>query len=399
MAHKDTLIEQATALIEDPRFIFRVGKKIGELGMVHEFRNRLIIFLACLTMFLRNKVSVSATAPSGSGKSTLMEIPLKVFPPECVVRRASFSRKALAFGQQSLDKKILYVNEYSGSSEARQMLRILQSEGELAHEYTVGGKTKVARRSGSPVVLTTTADEVISEDDATRCLTIRVSEAPDKILAVLKASLNSSKNDVEPEDAEPGLEVWQQAIRLIGERANNPFEFPSWLEFVAEQLPRDRVRVQRDWKRFLALLQAAALCRPQLRSTNEIAISDYCVAHRILGSAFTATAHAVNQNELAIQRAVKKLSGDERRPVAISDLRKHLNWADGAVYKYVRMAVKHRLVEFEPGTREKNVKRLLPTDAVVGDFLPDPKKVLEHIGIGKGKTTYINPLTGETVSL
>jgi len=128
MAHTDTLIERATALIKDQRFIFRAGKKIGELGIVHENRNRLIIFLACLTMFLRDKVSVSAIAPSGSGKSTLIEIPLKVFPPESVVRRASFSRKALAFGQQSLDKKILYVNEYSGSSEARQMLRILQSE-------------------------------------------------------------------------------------------------------------------------------------------------------------------------------------------------------------------------------------------------------------------------------
>jgi len=263
----------------------------------------------------------------------------------------------------------------------------------------VGGKTRVARRSGSPVVLITTTDEVISEEDSTRCLSIRVSEAPDKILAVLKAAISSSKNDVEPENAEPGLEVWQQAIRLIGERATNPFEFPSWLGYVAEQLPRDRVRVQRDWKRFLALLQAAALCRPQLRSPNEIAISDYCVVHRILDSAFTATAHAVNQNELAIQRTVKKLSGDERRPVAISDLRKHLNWADGMVYKYVRMAVKQRLVEFEPGTREKNVKRLLPTDAVVGDFLPDPPKVLEHIGLGKGKTAYVDPLTGETVRL
>jgi hypothetical protein len=97
MTRNNTLIERATALINDPRFLFRAGRKIGELGIVREARNRLIIFLACLTMFIDDKVSILANAPSGSGKSTLVETPLKLIPPEWVVHRASFSRKALAF--------------------------------------------------------------------------------------------------------------------------------------------------------------------------------------------------------------------------------------------------------------------------------------------------------------
>ena len=65
MAHKDTLIEQATALIEDPRFIFRVGKKIGELGMVHEFRNRLRWVSASLTKTLQIVVCLWPSLRSG----------------------------------------------------------------------------------------------------------------------------------------------------------------------------------------------------------------------------------------------------------------------------------------------------------------------------------------------
>jgi hypothetical protein len=61
-----------------------------------------------------------------------------------------------------------------------------------------------------------------------------VSESPKKILAVLKSALSSSEINDEPE-----AEVWQHAVRLIGERAKKRLEFPSWLEYVAEQLPRD----------------------------------------------------------------------------------------------------------------------------------------------------------------
>ena len=146
----------AQELVNDPKFLFRAGKKIGELGVVREFRNRLIVFLVCITMFLKDKVSTIAAGPSGCGKSTTLEIPIKLCPPESVIKRVSFSRKAFAYGKESLDGKILYVTEYRGGKEAHLLLRILQSEGELSHEFTTGGRTKVAQRVGSPVVLTTT---------------------------------------------------------------------------------------------------------------------------------------------------------------------------------------------------------------------------------------------------
>jgi energy-coupling factor transporter ATP-binding protein EcfA2 len=391
---RDSKNQIAQELVNDPKFLFRLGKTIGELGVVHERRNRLIVILACITMFLRDKVSILLSGPSSCGKSTIVETIIKLCPPELLIKRVSFSRKAFAYGKEPLDGRILYITEYRGGKEAQLLLRILLSEAELSHEFTTGRRTEVAQRLGSPVVLTTTTDETIFEDDSTRFLTIRVSETPSKILAVLKSAISRASAH-----EEPGAEVWQEAIRLIAKRAKKPFTFPDWLEFVAEQLPRNNVRVQRDWKRFLASLQAAALCRPQTGSSNEVTFADYCVVYRILNLAFTATAHAVNENEIAIQKAVKKLAREPGHAVTIRDIRDELSWTDGMVYKYVRLAAKHGLVKFEPGTRERNIKRLLPTDETVGDFLPNPKRVLEHIGRGKGKTEYVDPLTGETKRL
>jgi hypothetical protein len=268
--------------------------------------------------------------------------------------------------------------------EAQHLLRILQSEGMLSHEYTVGGKTQVVKRLGSPVVVTTTTDETIFEDDSTRFLALRVSESPSKILA----------ERVE----QPANEVWQEAFRLLRARASRPFSFPEWLDFVAEQLPRDEVRVQRDWKRFLGLLQAAALCRPQSGSTTKASFADYCVVHRIVNSAFTATTHAVNENEIAIQRAARKLTLETGQPTTIKQIRDQLEWANGVTYKYVRLAVQHGLLNYEGGSRENNVKRVLPSDRSAKDFLPNPKIVLEHCG-RQGETHYVDPINGQTKRL
>lgn len=382
---------KAQELTNDPRFLFRLGKKIGELGVIQEKHNRLITPLACITAYFGNRVSLLITGPSGCGKSTIPENALKLLPPECVIKRVSFSQKALVYGEGSLDGKVLYVPEYRSGKEAQLLIRILQSEGELAHEYTAGRKTKVVKRLGSPVVLTTTTEEAIFEDDSTRFLTIRASESPKKILAVLKNAIANSIISGE----EPPVEAWQEAFRELRSRAQKPFSFPGFLEFVAEQLPLDEVRVQRDWKRFLAFLQAIALCRPQNGPSTKITFGDYCIAHRLLNSAFTGTTQAVSENELAVQRTVTKLWSNRRRAVTINDIRDKLSWPEGVTYKYVRVAVKHGLVKYADGTRERNVKLLLPTNRVARDFLPNPMRVLEHIGRGKGETVYVDPLTGE----
>src|SRR5882762_2351978 len=105
------------------------------------------------------------------------------------------------------------------------MLRLLQSEGRVAHEYVKGGHTEVAERVGFPVILSTTTEDELIEDDSTRFLAVRVSEKPEHIRAVLKRTLQRSK----PQRTD--MEVWRQAIRLLGERAQEPFEFPSWLHY------------------------------------------------------------------------------------------------------------------------------------------------------------------------
>src|SRR4051794_32359042 len=92
----------AQGLLRDKAFLFRALRKIRGLGVVGEKRNRLILFLAGLTKDLDSPVSIIVKGQTSSGKSNLVRKILRIFPPECVISRASLSAKAPAHGEGSM---------------------------------------------------------------------------------------------------------------------------------------------------------------------------------------------------------------------------------------------------------------------------------------------------------
>src|ERR1700682_5446192 len=150
----------ALKLVKDPRFLYRLVRKMGELGSVGESRNCLVLFLAGLTKGFEKPVSVLIKGNSSTGKSESVKAVIALFPPKSVLMRASLSKMAPVHGSAELKGKILYIAEYRGAHDAMYLTRLLQSEGEINHEYTtVVGRargTAIARRKGIPVVFSTT---------------------------------------------------------------------------------------------------------------------------------------------------------------------------------------------------------------------------------------------------
>jgi hypothetical protein len=85
-----------------------------------------------------------------------------------------------------------------------------------------------------------------------------------------------------------------------------------------------------------------------------------------------------------------------RRAATVQEVADVLGWKESLVYKRVKGGVQRRVLEYEPGTRERNVKGLLARLDTTG-FLPKPAVVLrENPGIGKN-VEYVDPFTGETM--
>lgn len=116
--------------------------------------------------------------------------------------------------------------------------------------------TRVAQRVGTPVVLTTTTNDVVFEDDETRFLSCWTDTSPEQSLAIMKARAKRH-NVIDRKD----LSVWQAAMSAL-KLTKGDFEHPpKWLQYVASHLPLQDPRVRRDWDRFLTFCSAIALCR------------------------------------------------------------------------------------------------------------------------------------------
>ncbi len=250
--------------------------------------------------------------------------------------------------------------------------------------------TSIAQRIGMPVVLTTTTDEEIFADDATRFLATSVDDSPTQTRAIVTAQAKAPMV-IDAKD----LSIWQTAMFLLKYLAGDFASPPEWLQYIAEHLPLDDVRVRRDWERFLAFCKAVALCRSfQCGHPVNIEFRDYCVAYRIFEPVFASTLRGLPEQELALTRAVAKLNARYQRCVTVGELARELGWEKAVVYKFVKRSLRRKLLEYEPGTRERNVKRIRAREGLAGRFLPSPKNVLErNPKIGK-EVKYVDPFSG-----
>jgi hypothetical protein len=183
----------ALELLREPGFLFQVSQAIGDLGVIGEYKNRLVLFLAGLTRVFRRPVSVLLKGHPSTGKNNLVGAVVAVFPQEDVLPRSSLTKKAPAYGKGKLSGKILYLFQYEGGKDAQLLIRLLQSEGVLEHEYTdisaAKKRTRVVRRKGAPVILTTTTSEQVYIDDETRFLSIRADDSEALTRNVMRAVL------------------------------------------------------------------------------------------------------------------------------------------------------------------------------------------------------------------
>ena len=218
-------------------------QRVGDSGVVGEKSNCLVLFLAGITKDFDKPVSILEKGASSTGKSQLLKAVIELFPPECVLKRTSLSGKAPVHGPDELNGKILYLVEYRGARDVLYLTRLLQSEGELSHEYaTVVGPdrgTIVASRKGSPVIMTTTTNERVFEDDETRFLSIQADDSQQQTHDVIAAhfSPTSARHD------EIQIPVWHEAMRILSKNIPN-FRHPQWFPLLVRVgLPKSGSRV------------------------------------------------------------------------------------------------------------------------------------------------------------
>lgn len=391
------ITKSARRLLADPAFLFKVGCKIEELGVVGEERNRLILFLAGVTRVLPNPAAIIIRG--SSGKSALVTFVCCLFHYWHVANVAALEDKELNRCPRNLDEHILIIDDYKdGAKDKRLLMKLLRAQGGIYRNFDWGseeGEPDVVRTHGMrcPVVLFATRSDTDLQNEGSRFLTLHTDESLAQTLAIVKARAQGLKLTAYGKN----LELWEQATNLLVLKKGDFENHPDWLSSVAEQLPVEKIAVRRAWARFVTFCCAIALCRGVGAATDRMAITfpDYCVAYRIFEPVFASELYGIRTEDLRVARAIAKLNTREGRPVTAREIAQELQSDDRLISDHVKCLQKSGLVSYQSGTWTKKEEGLVAQDDAPWRFVPSPKTVLKnHSALGR-KVSYVDPFSGE----
>ncbi|WHZ27564.1 MAG: DNA primase [Nitrospira sp.] len=305
------------ALAQEPNILAKFEKAIGERGMVGEERCAKVLYLAFTSRLLDQPVSVAIKGLSSSGKSFTTETTLKFFPATAYISMTAMSERALIYMKDDFQHRTLVIFEAVALREEREknesnltayFVRSLLSEGRIAYPVTVRDKqegfvTKTIVKEGpTNVILTTTSTELHGENE-TRLLSLPTNDSPEQTKAVMRRLAEGMSHEVNVQEWH-ALQNW---LAVAEHRVIIPFS-----TYLADAIPPMAVRLRRDFKTLLRLIETHALlqqCSRDRDAEGRIIATpeDYFTVRGLVADLFAAgvgatVPHTIRETVQAVQR-------------------------------------------------------------------------------------------------
>lgn len=352
-----------------------------------------IVLLAATTRLFPDPVSLAVFGPSGVGKSYAVKAGLQFIPTSEIESISGMSEKALPYlgSEMSLKNRVLFLGEAAGMADGngRAFLRQLMTEGKI--EYMTVQKTSGGLKGEKlPVVegpicfmMTTTATRVHHEDQS-RLLILNIDYDRDTIRTALLNAANGKTRSAVQIDLTPWHEL-QETLKA------NPVEVRiPYAERLAEHMPIENIKVQRDFPKVLSMIKACALVHKNDREKdlegNIIAnIEDYDVIYNLLSAPLSQGLEAdATPGVRAVVEGIGLFSKNDRNSyfegISQSRLAEHLNLDRSSVLRNVHAAIDlGYLVNLNPGKGREAKIQLGERKLSLTEALPRPQVLFEGI--------------------
>ena len=332
-------------------------------GFTGEHRNAKLTYLAITSRVLDDPVSIAVKGLSSSGKSYTVGTVLKFFPDEAVVTMTAMSERALIYMEDDFSHRTLVLFEAVALREEREktesnltayIVRSLLSEGEIRYPYATrgaDGKTVtrwIVKNGPTNFIVTTTAASLHGENE-TRMLSLPTDDSAAQTSAIMAAIAKGQHTGGD-------FSGWHAYARWIA-AGNHEVTIP-YAEWLASQIPPVAVRLRRDFRALLRLIQAHAILHQLNRATDEqgrivATEADYLAVRALVADLVSdAVGATVRPATRETVEAVVKL--DHGQGVKVHDLTAHLDLERSTV-QYRVTAAKERgyLINLEEGKRGK----------------------------------------------
>lgn len=290
-------LRASAGLLDDPCFLDRVGEILSTRGLAGDKANAQIVYLGLTSRLLDRPVNLLVDGPSSAGKTYLVDSVVALFPEEAVYRLTASSERTFVYTTEPFAHRVLLVGEAAGLHKdgiGAAILRELIWTGRVAYETVekTPQDTLTTRRieKEGPTGLITTSVRALDGELVTRFLTITVPDDP-AFTQVVVRELGRRAAEVIPEVDVTPLVAAQRWLELAGERR---VRIP-YAAVLAQMVDVQAVRVRRDFRQLLTLIEASAILHQRKRSRDIegriiATIEDYRIVHRLMARAFNAVA-------------------------------------------------------------------------------------------------------------
>ncbi len=356
---------EALAFLKRPDLLDEISRDIDALGYVGEDTNKRLVYLVAVSRKLDDPLSAIVMSQSGAGKSGLTEVIERLTPAEDMVLLTRLTPQSLYYVEPGfLDRKLIVVEERSGSVEADYSIRVLQSRKKLIaaapiKDPTTGNmRTKIFTVEARAAFIEATTAGSVNHENATRCFELSMDESPAQTQRIHERQRTMR--------TEAGLALRKQAEAIArkhwnAQRLLEPL--PVVIPF-ADRLtfPSSWMRTRRDHARFLNLIEVSAFLHQHQRERRAGAIvasvADYATAYALAGEVLTETLGDLKKPLREAFGRIQDLATKTNAGVSRRDIREALALPDSTVRGWLAELVELEYLEVESSKGGKGNKAL-----------------------------------------
>jgi len=373
-------------LASQPDILSEFAADLAAHGVAGELSTAKAIYLAVNTRHLdaRMLVNIVVKGLSSAGKSYVTEKVLDFFPPEAYYSLTGMSERALAYDDEPLSKRFIYIAEVAGmnSEFLAYLVRTLLSEGRLVYvtveKTSEGLRPKRIERPGPTGLIVTTTRLRIHPENETRVLGVPVDDTPEQTGRILDTIADEERE-------EPDLERWH-ALQTWIASGKCGVTIP-YSKAIARLIPKHLgVRLRRDFGSILNLIRSHALLHQASRERDErgriIAdLQDYAAVRSLVADILAETLEAaVPPKVREAVEAVAEINAETSKSVTVKQVGEKLRLSKMPAWDRVHKAIDGGFIE-NLEERKGRPARLVPADPLPQDapVLPAPERLGEEL--------------------
>jgi len=257
--------EESQAILQNPSIwdkivIDELGKKIAG-----EEKAREIIFLCASGRLVKNanysSFNLLIHSGSSAGKDYVSKNVLEIMPKINVFKKSRISERVLNYwkpyekkGMESWDENILYLIDVGETILNCEAFKVMCSEGsDITIMEKVLGKLEAVdvKIKGKPVIITTTASAIPTEEIQNRTLILRMDESEEQTKRVIKFQTKIAEKG-------ENLNYDEKLLAALKELKSYKVKIP-FLSKIEKEFPFNKIRMRRLWTTFIDMIKAVAI--------------------------------------------------------------------------------------------------------------------------------------------